>query len=304
LSETKVVGLQPWLPWPLCRFPGWVGLVRAERLAAFRIGVSIVLLYDILGTYLPRAHDFFGRGSLGSPEVFATAAQKYRWSVLRLTDDPAALQGLLVLWGISAVGLLLGWLPRLAAALAWVFSTSFIGLNYYLHNSGDGVRSIALFYLMLSPCGAAWCWRPWQKSKPRNIATHVPAWPSRLLALQLSIIYLVNGVYKLAGGDWRNGHIMHDVLCNLAWTRFSYAQLPMTDWAVSLMTWTTLVFELGFPLFFMARATRLPTLAIGAVFHLGTALLLQLGPFPFYMICLYLPFIPWEQAACCKPAVE
>jgi hypothetical protein len=38
-----------------------------------------------------------------------------------------------------------------------------------------------------------------------------------------------------------------------------------------------------------------PLLIFGAVFHLGTGLLLQLGPFPFYMICLYLPFFPWER---------
>jgi hypothetical protein len=294
MSETKVIGMRPWLPWPLSRYSSWSGLVRAERLAAFRIGVAIVLLFDILGTYWPRAGDFFGRDSLGSPEVFATAAQKYRWSVLRLTDDPTMLQSLLVLWAVSAACLLVGWLPRLSAAVAWIFSTSVIGLNFYLHNSGDSVRSIALFYLMLSPCGAVWRWRPWPNKEPDKVIVYVSAWPVRLLALQLTVIYLVNGVYKLAGGDWRDGHIMHDVLCNLGWTRFSYAQLPLPDWSVSLMTWSTLVFELGFPLFFMTRATRLPILVIGAIFHVGTALLLRLGPFPFYMICLYLPFVPWE----------
>jgi hypothetical protein len=242
---------------------------------------------------LPQAYDFFGRDSLGSPEVFAANSQSRRWTVLGGIDDPVVLQCILIMWAASAFMLLLGGFPHLGAAAAWLLSISFIGLNGYLHNSGDNVRTTALFYLILSPCAAVWSVRSNRVSDCSEV--YIPSWPIRLLALQLTIIYFVNGLYKLSGFEWRNGQIMHEILGNLSWTRFSYAQLPLSEFAMRLMTWSTLIFELAFPLLFFARPTRIPALVVGACFHLGTAAFLRLGPFPFYMMCLYLPFLPWER---------
>ena len=45
---------------------------------------------------------------------------------------------------------------------------------------------------------------------------------------------------------------------------------------------------------------RKPTLILGIIFHLGTGLLLQIGAFPLYMICLYLPLAPWERWLPCE----
>jgi hypothetical protein len=306
MMETRtVVGLTPWLPWPLSRWPWWTEPVRAERLAAFRIGVAIVLLLDILGTYWPKAPDFFGANSLSSPDVFGETARALgRWSLLRGNDDPLLVQGVLVLWTCTAVFLLLGWLPRLSAALAWILSISIFSVNLYLHNAGDNVRAIALFYLMLSPCGAVWSWPGWvgrianpsyQRVPPPSGPVYVPAWSLRLLFVQMVIIYFFNGVYKLAGPNWREGDILHYVLGNLAWTRFSYAQVPLPYPLLQALAWGTLAWELAFPLLVFSPRTRALALWMGVGFHLGTGSLLQLGPFPLYMMCLYLPLVPWER---------
>ena len=114
MSERKTVGLRPWLPWPLCDSPWWTQPVRAERLAALRIGVAIMLLVDIFALYLPHAAAFFGRDSLGSPEVFAEAASSIRWSILRGIESPAAVTGVFIVWAVAAAFLLVGVLPRLS----------------------------------------------------------------------------------------------------------------------------------------------------------------------------------------------
>jgi hypothetical protein len=121
-----------------------------------------------------------------------------------------------------------------------------------------------------------------------------PPWPVRLLLLQMMAIYFLNGIYKFAGDDWRSGEIMHRVLANVLWTRFSYEQLPLLPGAIAVMTWSTLVWELGFPLLVLIPKLRAPTLWIGVLFHIGTGALFTIGPFPLYMLCLYLPFAPWE----------
>src|SRR5881628_576845 len=109
MSERMVVGLQPWLPWPLSRWPWWTEPVRAERLAALRIGIAVVLLLDIALNYLPHLNDFYGADGLGAPAVFESwrTWPNLNWTIV-VNDDPTSLYLFLGLWILSAVGLLLG----------------------------------------------------------------------------------------------------------------------------------------------------------------------------------------------------
>jgi uncharacterized membrane protein YphA (DoxX/SURF4 family) len=219
--------------------------------------------------------------------------------VLRGVESREAVMGVFVIWAVAATFLLVGVLPRLSALVAWALSISVIGINGYLHNSGDNVRNIELFYLMLCPCAAVWCLGGRQSGSATQESSplYVHAWPLRLLFVQLMIIYFFNGVYKSLGSHWREGDVMYYVLCNIAWTRFSYAELPLPFPVIQLLTWSTLVWELGFPLLVMMPLTRKPALWMGIGFHLGTAVSLQLCAFPMYMICMYLPLVPWEKYA-------
>jgi hypothetical protein len=295
MNKVQIVGTAPALPWPLNRWSWFNKPERAERLAAFRIGVALVLLWDILFAYWPRAHVFFGQNSLGSPEVFVQTSHFWiRWSAFRGIADPTAFQIIMACWALAAVCLLLGIFPRLAAAWCWLCSLSVIGINYYLHNSGDNVRSIALFYLMLTPCGAVWTLPAWWLGRPRG-PIHVQGWPLHLLLIQLALIYFVNGAYKMTSNEWQSGVLMHYVMGNLGWTRISYAMLPLPLPLLQLQTWTVLLWEACFPLLIVLPRTRTPALLLGILFHVGTGVLLQIGAFPLYMICLYLPLAPWER---------
>src|ERR1700686_3715834 len=42
----EIVGVVPWLPWPLSAWGWWTEPVRAERLALLRIGVALCLIAD------------------------------------------------------------------------------------------------------------------------------------------------------------------------------------------------------------------------------------------------------------------
>lgn len=302
MSERSVRGLQPWLPWPLSQSPWWTEPVRAERLAALRIGLAAVLLLDVLWTYLPYAHDYFGPGSLGAAEVFANRVQapRWNWSPLRLIADPRMLDGAMIAWAGAALLLLVGWWTRFAAVVAWIMAVSVMNLNYYLHNGGDRVRTIALLYLVLAPCGAVWSLDHWlavrrRRESPAEGLVFVYPWPLRLLFIQMGIVYFFSGIFKWRGESWHAGSTMHYVMGDLAWTRWSFAQFPAPYWLTQGLTWITLVWELGFPLLVCLRPTRTITLLIGVAFHVGTGILLELGFFPLYMLCLYLPLVPWER---------
>jgi uncharacterized membrane protein YphA (DoxX/SURF4 family) len=318
MSERTVVGLCPWLPWPLCRWPWWTEPVRAERLAALRIGLAAVLLLDLATTYLPHFDLLFGGGSLGSPEVFRSVgtAPSWNWSLLRGVKDHRILWAAAILWTVATALLLVGLWTRLSAVIVWVLSTSFATLNPYIDNAGDQVRGIMLFYLMLCPCGAVWSldhWRARRRRQPTEIR-FVPPWPLRLLFIQMALIYFCNGLYKLVGEEWRSGSSLYYVLGDLTLARWSYAQVRVPYELTRLLTWAVMAWELTFPLlvclpwlgsaFCRAVGLALPSwvrwvpgiaLGFGVAFHFGIGLSLELGGFAAYMLCLYLPLVPWER---------
>jgi hypothetical protein len=113
MSEPRVVGVKPWLPWPLSQWRWWTEPVRAERLAALRIGLALVLLIDLLTSYLPRLHDLFGLDSLtrlGDRDLFDwyIRAPKWNWSLLRGLGHPFNLGFALAAWVAATVWALLG----------------------------------------------------------------------------------------------------------------------------------------------------------------------------------------------------
>ncbi len=90
LPAGRIVGVVPWLPWPLSAWRWWTEPVRAERLAALRIGLAACLLLDILLTYLPGVFTFYSHDSLGDPAIYGWLAGSPRlsWSLLRGFGDP------------------------------------------------------------------------------------------------------------------------------------------------------------------------------------------------------------------------
>jgi hypothetical protein len=269
--------------------------LRDRAANALRIGLAAVLLLDVLFIYLPQAADFFGAGSLVASEVFAEL-RGHRigsWSLLAGVESPAVIHAALVCWAVSAGLLLVGLASRLCAAVAWALSVSFLNLNPFIHHAGDTVRTIVLFYLMLSPCGATWSVDAWLRG--RRGPVHIPPWPLRLLFVQMVAIYFFNGIFKLAGAGWRAGDVLHYVLADPSQTRWSYAELPVPYWASQALTWTVLAWEILFPLLVLLPWARTPALLMGVAFHLGIGLFIELGVFPLYMICLYLPLVPWER---------
>lgn len=286
----KVVGTEPRLPRPLARSKWWTLPVRAERLAALRIGVGLILLMDILTTYWSISDLLFGEGSLGPPEVMADRPVLPLWilSPLGQVSSAGIWWAVLLAWAVCAVLLTLGITPRLAAAGALLIAMSISNANPYLFNGGDSVRHILLFYLVLTPTAAAWAFG----KKPEPGETYVWPWALRLLFVQMCVIYFANGFFKLESLVWQDGTAMHYVLQGPYWTM---GAIPMSLGLIRLMSWITLVWELGFVLLVANPRTRQATLLLGIVFHLTTTATLRIGFFGLYMLCLYLPLAPWER---------
>lgn len=296
--ETVIVGLKPWLPPPLAQSDAWTVPVAAERLAAVRIGVGLTLILDALGTYLPRAADLFGDGSITPMADFA-----HPWSVahrlmLLPIGDALVWQGLLLAWALSGLLIAGGVLTRCAAAFAWLLSASLVAMNPMLHNAGDQVRTILLLLLVVAPSDATWSWASRRRGDASGVARPtvlIYPWPLQLLYVQMTAIYFMNGLFKVFGEEWRSGEALVTLLGNSGWIRWPVVETHLPTWALRVATWFVVVWELGFPFLMRRSATRNATLWIGVAFHFGTVVTMRIGMFAAYMLCFYLMFVPWER---------
>jgi hypothetical protein len=291
-----IVGVRPWLPEPLDRWRWLTEPVRAERLAALRIGAGAVLLFDILVTYLPFVRDYYGPGGLAWPDVFASRFESpyWHWSILRVLPEAWGPPAALAVWALAAAALLVGWYPRVAAAVAWALSVSFLNSNYYIHNGGDRIRHLVLFFLMFAPSGAVWSVRSVRRGRASGGGgpVFIYPWPLRLLFLVMVLMYFFNGVYKLLGPTWRDGTVMYYVMHDVGWSRLPLRLPPAV---LAAMAWGTIAWEVGFPVWLMTPRTRAVALWLGVAFHVGAGLQLELGMFGLHALCLYLPLVPWER---------
>jgi hypothetical protein len=124
---------------------------------------------------------------------------------------------------------------------------------------------------------------------------YVWPWALRLLFVQLIFIYFMNGLYKVTGPNWVQGDSLYYVLCDITLTRFSIAELPVPFWLAQLATWLVLAWELSFPVLVIFRWTRWLALLFGVAFHVGIWVTMELGGFVPYVLCLYLPLLPWQR---------
>jgi hypothetical protein len=149
-------------------------------------------------------------------------------------------------------------------------------------------------------------------------ATDVPPWTLRLAQVQLVTIYFFAGLLKVTGGyprdgqdlgaawrtgdlptlarglghavagqDWLNGEAVYWVLNDVTLNRMPYFALPVPLFLCRLVSWATLLFEIGFPFLALSRRLRPRLLLAGLLFHVGILVHTEIGWFGPAMLCWY-----------------
>jgi len=132
--------------------------------------------------------------------------------------------------------------------------------------------------------------------------------------LQISLLYLSAGLFKLDGEHWLTGDAIAHVLAieeySLPWI------IPVAEtnpWWMMLASWTTLVYQILFAIVIWIRPIRPYWLLLGTCIHLGIAFIVGITDFGIVMVLSYLIFMnpemirkwqPWFAIGNVKPSFK
>jgi hypothetical protein len=152
----------------------------------------------------------------------------------------------------------------------------------------------ALAFFALAPCDRAVALDALWRREPTERAARFARWPIDLLYVELAGYYALAGVAKLrdSGIAWGDGYTLQYHLLDFG---TPLGQRVAGDLGLcAALSGLTLLFELGFWTG-VVRRLRPFWLVAGALFHLGTTLLLDITFWP--VVATYLLFVPWSRLA-------
>ncbi|SEQ47980.1 HTTM domain-containing protein [Natrinema salaciae] len=279
--------------------------IDARALAAFRIAVGLVLLFDI-GHRSRDLRTFYTDGGVLPRAMLVDQYPAAEYSIHALSGA-AWVQALLFgCAAAAAAALLVGYRTRTATVLSLLLLVSVQARNPFLLNGADRLLSQLLFLAIFLPLGRRWAIDalgdtgdvedaarepdPERRSErtPRIVT---PATAAMLVSVVA--VFVSNALGKAEGDTWHTGEALHYAL------RLDHMTVLLGDHLVNyplLLTvgtfaWMGLV--TGAPLMILfAGRLRIAYVAVFVAAATGMALSMAVGLFPAVLVGSFLLFLP------------
>ena len=268
--------------------------VDLRSLATFRIGLGALLLIDLS----VRATDLTAHYTDAGILPRAALIEKFLspWDVsVHLANGTAAFQaGLLLLAGLFALALLVGYRTRLATIMSWALLMSLQVRNPSILSHADHLMRLLLFWGMFVPLGARYSFD--NRSSP-GLPQRVVSMGTLALLMQVVFVYEFTWLEKWGTEWWPEGSALYYTLSmDQVVTQAGRALLTLPPEWLRALTYFTYGFELLGPylLFIPVRTGPIRTAVVCGFWCLqaGFGLCLQLGLFPWISCVAMLPFVP------------
>ncbi|MBX7212067.1 MAG: HTTM domain-containing protein [Verrucomicrobiaceae bacterium] len=276
--------------------------IDPRSLAAFRIGLGVLLLWDI-ALALGSVRAFYSdQGFLPLASLPQFEESPWLWSIHSWSGSTAWQVTLLLLHMTAALCLLAGFHTRVAVAVCWVLLCSLHARNQIVLHSGDMVLRLLLFWSMMLPLGARWSADACLRKREADGVGLIATWPGLGILIQIAIIYWA-GVALKSGPEWvRDGTAVYYALCLDQFVTVAGRRLlefPVFDRVMTFSTWWLEL--IGPALAFVPWRNgcwRMVAVVSFWVLHAGLWVCLRLGPFPLTMIVAWTLFLPpgfWDK---------
>ncbi len=267
-------------------------ILDGRAMALGRMGLAALILYDLAvrSSDLEALYSDAGvepRSSLSRP-----ALPLFR--LYFLSGSPGFTAALFALAAGAAVALLLGWKTRVANAVSWIMLGALHARNSSVLQGGDDLLQMLLLWGLFLPLGAFWSLDA--KTQPPPASTRFTGSATFAFYGQLFMLYFVTGTLKANLPHWRWGNGIYDALSADYFVTAFGQWLYGHYYVLKLLSWGTLLLEIGGPLVFFIPPQRW-RVRLGLVlafigFHLGISACMRIGMFSFVCVVAWLFVIP------------
>lgn len=243
------------------------GYGRMEAIAVLRILYGGLAALGYL-MEIPYAGDYYAEGGLLPTEALLRWQNDAAMPRVLLHASPEAARAFVAGLFLLAVLTCVGRFTRPASILLALGTILIQNRNPLILNSGDGLIRMMLILIACAPSGAVW-------SMDRLLALRRGAgapplasmWPQRLMAIQLSLLYLSATWFKWYGPLWRNGTAAWYPMQMPEFRRFPVPAFTETPFVASVFTYGTLTVELLMVTAVWFKPTRTWVLLAALLFH-------------------------------------
>jgi predicted DCC family thiol-disulfide oxidoreductase YuxK len=275
------------------------------ELARIGIGGALLLHY---GWATPYLFLFWGDTGWMPRELALEGLDFWTQSVFFYFSAPWQWIAFHTLFLLCCTAFMLGW------RTAWVKWVVLIGqISYEVRNPGlfygvDKILAGLLLILCLAPIGRAMSLdrvravRAAKRGRLKaGLAPYTSSWAgacTRLMQIQMVMLFFYSSVEKFRGDEWWNGHAIWFLFTtNEYYSPLLLDLLARHYWLSNVATYSTLLIELAFPFLIWQRRTRPYLLAAAIFLHLQFALFMSLYYFSFVMIMGHMSFVRPEWLA-------
>lgn len=266
------------------------GKLRKEAIIFFRVGVGLFLLLHFLSVQ----KDFnvlYGENSLIPSDIQSVYIKNvflFNRIIEKINIITNNTENSLLIFKISyitcCITIVFGFFSRIFALILLFLQVGLIKSSYYFAYGADYFSSMSLLYIILFPSDKYFSLRNlfWNYKSNQSDSPFL-----KLLKIHLNIIYLVSGIEKISGYNWRNGE---SIWKSIHLPNFSndfginvnhFGNFPIVFVAIG---WGTIIIELLYPVFININKTKKIWLVATISLHISIAAFLNLYFFSTLMV--------------------
>ena len=277
--------------------------IDVRGLAAFRIGIAVLLLIDLANrARFLTAH--YTDSGLVSRSLMIPNMKSWSVSLYWLNGSMPFVAIMFLIAAVFALMLLVGYRTRLATIVSWMLLVSLHYRNPLVCHAGDHVLRLLLFWGMFLPLGIAASVdsrlsRDGEGNNPRQVVLSLGTLG---LLLQVVFIYVFSALLKTSSVWYPDGTALYYAL------NLDRLTMPLGRWLLNfpelcrLLSLGTIGLEMFGPAIafipFGTKYFRTLAVLLFAGFHLGMAMMMCLILFPYVCIAAWIVFLPpwfWDK---------